>query len=90
MRPTRLRDLAALGLLAALAGFAVLLAVYCDLPPLPSSAALTLFAVAFVETLLAASVMTRLAGRLITKPILPIVVALTAEMTKPSSSFVSF
>jgi hypothetical protein len=59
--------------------------VYAELPKLPRSAALTLFAIAVAELLYAPSVRARLAGRPRTKPIMPIAVARTAALAKASS-----
>ena len=85
MRPTRVRNLLLLAVVAGLLSYAFVRARYSSLPPLPVTAALSTFLLAAAEAYLAPSIRNRLAGKPRTKPILPIVVARSAALAKASS-----
>lgn len=86
MRPTSLRTLGVVALLAGLATYLLFRARYGALPPVPLTIAPSVFLLAVAELFLAPSVRARLQGRPRTKPILPIAVARTAAFAKASSA----
>lgn len=86
MRPTRIATLLVTAVVAGLVVYLLLTAFYSDLPPFPTTAALSTFVLAAAEAYVAPSIRNRLAGKPRTKPIMPIVVARTAALAKASSA----
>ena len=86
MRPTRVSTLLATALLAGVVTYVVFRLAYSDLPPLPSTAALSTALLAVTVAFAAPSVRARLAGRPGTKPILPLMVARMAALAKACSA----
>lgn len=85
MTPTPARTLVVAALVAAVGTFAVLAAVYDDLPELPRSAPVSTAVAGLFEAALSYSVRARLAGRPRSKPILPLTVARLAALARASS-----
>ena len=78
--------LLALAVLPAVVVYLAFRTWYGSIPPVPPTAAFTLFGLAVAELFLAPSVRARLEGRPRTKPILPLTVARTAALAKASST----
>ena len=85
MTPTRPRTLLLAALVTALVAYGIARLAYDDVPPLPTSGALSTFGLAVLELFLAPSLRARLEGRPRTKPIMPIAVARAAAFAKASS-----
>jgi hypothetical protein len=85
MRPTRVWQLVAAGVLAGVAAYVLTAAFYADLPSPPRFAPLWLLLLALAEGYTAALTRARLSGRPGTKPINPIVVARLAALAKATS-----
>jgi hypothetical protein len=85
MAPTRIRAVAAVAVLCALAWLALLLLFYRVLPPLPWSAVPTLLVVGLAEAYSGLLVQARIRGRPGTKPVEPISVARTVALAKASA-----
>jgi hypothetical protein len=86
VRPTKVRTLLVVALLAGVAAYLLFKTRYGDLPPVPPTVAATTFVLAMAELFMAPSLRARLEGRPRTKPILPIAVARTAAFAKASSA----
>ena len=80
-----MRDLLQSAAGVAIAAWLLVRTYYGELPPLPSSYAVTTFLLAMTELFLAQSIRARLAGKPHTKPIMPIAVARAAALAKASS-----
>jgi uncharacterized protein DUF3180 len=85
VRPTRLRDLALLALVAGGIGYVLTVWTYRSLPPLPRTAPLSLFLVGLVELQTALITRRRLRGYPGARPIAPLVVARLVVLAKASS-----
>lgn len=85
MRPTRLRTLVALAVLAGGAAYLLLRLFYGDVPPLPAAAPASLGLLAGAELVTAVSLRARMRGRPGTRPVDPLVVARYTALAKASS-----
>jgi len=85
MKPTRPAVLLAVAAAAGLVAYVIVRGVYDSLPPLPRIAPVSLLLIAVAEAALAVGTRNRLAGRVGTKPIDPLLVARYAALAKASS-----
>jgi hypothetical protein len=85
MKPTRLRDLLAVAVVAGAVAYVLVSDFYLKLPPIPLVAPIAFVVLAGLELYLTATTRARLQGKPGTRPILPLVVARLAVLGKASA-----